>query len=254
MLKKTVLMFILTASQAFAQQAADSKADQRGSDKLDIKKLEQKYWAAKDDDFSVVQNRRYVKAERFYLTGAAGIPFNDPYSTGTIAGASLGYFFNERWGLEGTYNSASLKDNDAVKQFVDTYGVIPDHNVFKSSYFLSGIWVPFYAKMSVVDKAIIYFDMGISFGVGSLNYEITQAEGNVSKDTMAYKLGVFQQIFFSEHFAIRADLVNTWSTQEKMKYYAPGTNVGGTVVGGQRDLGSETINDTSLMIGITYWH
>ncbi|WP_347357570.1 outer membrane beta-barrel domain-containing protein [Bdellovibrio sp.] len=256
MLKKTILMFILTASQAFAQQAADSKADQRGSDKLDIKKLEQKYWAAKDDDFSVVQNRRYVKAERFYLTGAAGIPFNDPYSTGTIASGSLGYFFNERWGLEASYNSASMKDNDAVGQFVDTYGVIPDHNIFKSSYFLSGIWVPFYAKMSVIDKAIIYFDMGISVGAGTLDYEITQKEGNVSKNTFAYKLGVFQQIFFSEHFAIRADLVNTWSTQDKMKYYAPGTTPipGGPAVTGQRDLGSETINDTSLMIGITYWH
>lgn len=254
MLKKTILMFILTASQAFAQQPADSKGEQRGSDKLDIKKLEQKYWAAKDDDFSVVQNRRYVKAERFYLTGAGGIPFNDPYSTGTIMSGSLGYFFNERWGLEASYNSASLSDNDAVKQFVDTYGVIPDHNVFKSSYFLSGIWVPFYAKMSVVDKAIIYFDMGLSFGLGTLNYEITQVEGNLAKSAFAYKLGVFQQIFFSEHFAIRADLVNTWSTQDRMKYYVPGSTVGGVNVTGDRSLGAETINDTSLMIGITYWH
>lgn len=253
MLKKTILVCILMASQAFAQQQQPA-AEHRGSDKLDIKKLEQKYWAAKDDDFSVVQNRRYTKAERFYLTVSGGIPFNDPYSTGTIFGGSLGYFFNERWGLEANYNSMDMKDNDAVKQFVDTYGAIPDHNVLKSSYFLSGIWVPFYAKMSVVDKAIIYFDMGISAGVGQLNYEITQAEGNISKNTFAYKLGVFQQIFFSEHFAVRADLINTWSSQDKMKYYAPGTSVGGTTVTGNRDLGSETINDTSLMIGITYWH
>ncbi|MEK2644979.1 outer membrane beta-barrel domain-containing protein [Bdellovibrio sp. BCCA] len=256
MLKKTILMFILAASQAFAQQGTENKpaAEQRGSDKLDIKKLEQKYWAAKDDDFSVVQNRRYTKAERFYLTASAGIPFNDPYSTGSIVSGSLGYFFNERWGLEATYNSANLKDNDAVKQFVDSYGAIPDHNILKSSYFLSGIWVPFYAKMSVVDKAIIYFDMGLSVGAGNLDYEIAQKEGNLSKSSFAYKLGIFQQIFFSENFAIRADLINTWSTQDKMKYYAPGTNVGGTTVSGTRDLGSESINDTSLMIGLTYWH
>ncbi len=186
MLKKSLLIIILAASQAYAQQGTDTKPaapaqEQRGSDKLDIKKLEQKYWAAKDDDFNVVQNRRYVKAERFYLTAAAGIPFNDPYSTGTLVNGSLGYFFNERWGLEATYNSASLKDNDAVKQFVDTYAAIPDHNILKSSYFLSGIWVPFYAKMSVLDKSIIYFDMGLSVGVGTLDYEISQAEGNVSK-------------------------------------------------------------------------
>lgn len=253
MFKGSILVFIMMASQAFAQQSAP-QAEQRGSDKLDIKKLEQKYWSAKDDDFSVVQNRRYVKAERFYLTGSAGIPFNDPYSTGTIVSGSLGYFFNERWGFEATYNSADLKQNDAVDQFVNTYGVMPDHNIYKSSYYLSGIWVPFYAKMSVMDKAIIYFDMGLSVGVGQLNYDIAQKEGPLSKNTMSYKLGVFQQIFFSEHFAIRADLINTWSTQDKMKYYAPGDVVNGTPVTGVRDQGTETLNDTSLMIGITYWH
>lgn len=253
MKKLTLLGLILVSATSWAQTAP--KPEARESDKLDIRKLEQKYWSAKDDDFSVVQNRRYVKKERFYLTGSYGIPFNDPYSTGSIAGASLGYFFNERWGLEGNYNSASLSQNDAVKQFVDTYGAIPNHNIVKSNYFLSGIWVPFYAKMSVVDKSIIYFDMGLSVGVGQLDYEIAQAEGNAPQNTMAYKIGVFQQIFFSEHFAIRADLTNTWSTQERMKYYAPNTNVGGINTGSSpRDMGSETINDTSLMIGITYWH
>lgn len=264
MLKKSLLMFILMTANAFAQSATtDSKpatanpsASERGSDKLDIKKLEQKYWAAKDDDFSVVQNRRYVKAERYYLTASAGIPFNDPYSTGTIFGASLGYFFSERWGIEANYNSADMKDNDAVQQFVDTYGAIPNHNVYKSSYFVNAIWVPFYAKMSALDKAIIYFDMGLSLGLGNLNYEIAQKEGNLSKTAFSYKLGIFQQIFFSEHFAIRADLINTWSTQDQFKYYTPGgtTDGGQAVPNGPRDMGSKTINDTSLMLGITYWH
>lgn len=255
MFKKTLLVFIMMTAQAFAQQA-DNKPAARDSDKLDIKKLEQKYWAAKDDDFSVVQNRRYVKANRFYLSAAAGIPFNDPYSEGSIVGASLGYFFNERWGLEASYQSYDLKRNDAVSQFESTYGVMPNHNVLKANYFLSGTWVPFYAKMSVVDKAIIYFDMGLSFGIGNLEYEIAQKEGNLTENTMAYRLGIFQQIFFSEHFAIRADLVNTWSDQKKMRFYAPNSPLpgGGTTGAAARDLGSENVNDTSLMIGITYWH
>ncbi len=250
MFKKTLLMIIMLSSQAFAQTSGSETS--RGSDKLDIKKLEQKYWAAKDDDFSVVQNRKYVKAERFYFTGALGIPFNDPYSTGTIASGSVGYYFNERWGLEVNYNSFSLSDNDAVKQFVDSYGAIPNHNLVKSSYFLSGTWVPFYAKMSVLDRSIIYFDMGVSLGLGTLDYEITQAEGNIKKNTFAYRLGIFQQIFFTEHFAIRADLINTWSNQNRMKYYTVNPINGNPV--SDRDQGSETLNDTSLMIGITYWH
>ncbi|MFM6927654.1 MAG: outer membrane beta-barrel domain-containing protein [Bdellovibrio sp.] len=256
MFKKTILFFILATSQAFAQSPAPAQKDNRGSDKLDIKKLEQKYWAAKDEDFSVVQNRRYVKAERFYITGRAGIPFNDAYSSGTIMGADFGYFMNERWGFELSYNSADMKDNDAVDQFVNTYKAMPNHNIFKSSYFASAIWVPFYAKMSVLDQSIIYFDMGLSMGLGNVNYEIAKFEGNDSKSAFGYKLGVFQQIFFSEHFALRADLINTWSNQEQLKFYVPGQALpgGGNAAAGSRDLGSTMINDTSLMIGITYWH
>lgn len=249
MFKTSIIMILLASSQVFAQQ---QPAKERGNDRLDIKKLEEKYWAAKDEDFGVVQNRKYVKADRFYLTGAMGIPFNDPYSTGTITSGSFGYFSSERWGYEATYNTYSLSNNDAVKQFVNTYGAIPDHNVQKDNYFLSAIWVPFYAKMSVLDKSIIYFDMGLSVGVGNMNYEIAQAEGNISKSTVGYRLGIFQQIFFSEHFAIRADLVNTWSTQDRLKYYTVSPIDSSAITG--RDLGSEMINDTSLMIGITYWH
>lgn len=246
MFKKAVLLFIVATSQAFAQTAPAQK-DNRGSDKLDIKKLEEKYWAAKDEDFSVVQNRRYVKAERFYLTLRGGIPFNDAYSTGKIFGADLGYFFNERYGLEFSYSKADMKNNDATDQFIAQYGAIPNHNIYQSSYFLSGIWVPFYAKMSVLDKSIIYFDMGVSVGLGSVNYEIQKEEGNEAKSAIGYKLGVFQQIFFSEHFALRADLINQWSSQDQLTFKTtPGF--------GPRDLGSEMVNDTSLMIGITYWH
>lgn len=259
MFKRTFIVISLItifagASQSLAQ-SGDKQPEQRGSDKLDIKKLEQKYWAAKDDDFSVVQNRRYVKAERFYLTAEGGIPFNDPYSQGSLMSASLGYFFNERWGLEANYNSANMSDNDAVKQFVTQYGAIPDHNILKSSYFLSGIFVPFYAKMSFMDKSIIYFDMGVSLGVGSINYEVSQNTGNVAKSAIGAKLGIFQQIFFSEHFAFRVDLNNTWANEDQAKYYTPGSTLpNGGGVAGVNTLGSKTINDTSLMFGFTYWH
>ena len=251
MFKKLCIIFFLMSAHAWADQAKDST---KNNDKLDIKKLEEKYWAAKDDDFSVVQNRRYTKAERYFLTLSGGVPFNDPHSTGTITSASLGYYFNERWGIEATYASATLKDNDSVSQFVNTYGVIPNYNVLKSNIFIGGNFVPFYAKMSMMDKSIIYFDMGINLGLGTINYDIAQLEGPISKSALGLKFAVFQQIFFTENFALRAELINTWSNQDRMKYYAPGTNIGGQVVTGLRDLGTTSINDTSLLFGITYWY
>jgi outer membrane beta-barrel protein len=259
MLKKTLLILILAASNAFAQQAPDAtkeatKSDQRGSDKLDIKKLEQKYWAAKDDDFSVVQNRRYVKANRFYLTGTVGVPFNDAYSTGTVQGLDFGYFWNERWGVEGQYLNASMTENDSTKQFQNTYKVYPDHNVLKATEFVSGVWVPLYAKMSWLDKAIIYFDMGVTLGAGNVQYAIKKSQGDENQNALGVKLGVFQQIFFSEHFALRADLTNTWSNQNQAHYYTPGSVVNGQPVSfTEQSTGSKTVNDTQLLFGLTYW-
>ncbi|MBC7370064.1 MAG: outer membrane beta-barrel domain-containing protein, partial [Bdellovibrionaceae bacterium] len=134
-------LLLLGSSLAHAQTnapAAAPKATNSGSDKLDIKKLEQKYWSAKDDDFAVVQNRTYTKAKRYFLSVNAGVPFNDPFVAGTLYGANFGYFFNERWGLDVEYKSGSLKDNDATALFQSRYGVYPDHNVFQSSQILSG--------------------------------------------------------------------------------------------------------------------
>jgi outer membrane beta-barrel protein len=244
-------LMLLGSSLAYAQTAAPTKAANSGSDKLDIKKLEQKYWSAKDDDFAVVQNRRYSKAGRYFVSVNGGVPFNDAFSTGTLYGANVGYFFNERWGLDFEYKGGSLSDNDATSQFQSRYGVYPDHNVFVSSQILSGTFVPFYAKMSFMDTSIIYFDMGVSLGVGNMSYKIKRNEGDDTRSTPVAKIGIFQQIFFTEHFALRAELGNTWSNQDRTKYYVNNPISGLTT--GDRNLGSKMTNDTSVLFGLTYW-
>ena len=257
----TLTLLLLGSSLAYAQTTTPAAAPKAapaansGSDKLDIKKLEQKYWSAKDDDFAVVQNRRYTKANRVFLSVNAGVPFNDAFSSGTLYGANVGYFFNERWGLDLEYKSGSLKDNDATALFTSRYGVYPDHNLFNSSQILSVTLVPFYAKMSFMDTSIIYFDMGFSVGAGMLNYTIKKSEGDEAKSAPVAKVGVFQQIFFSEHFALRAELGNTWSNQQRYKYYVtlPSGVAGAGSVVTDRDLGMKMTNDTSLLLGLTYW-
>ncbi len=251
----TLTLLLLGSSLAYAQTTAPTKPAGSGSDKLDIKKLEQKYWSAKDDDFAVVQNRRYTKASRYFLSANAGVPFNDPFVSGTLYGMNFGYFFNERWGLDLEYKTGSLQDNDASTLFQGRYGVYPDHNVFTSSQILSATLVPFYAKMSFMDANIIYFDMGISLGAGVQNYIIKKIEGDESKSSPVVKLGVFQQIFFTEHLALKAELGNTWSNQQRYKYYStlPASVSGAGSSVGERDLGTKMINDTSLLFGLTYW-
>lgn len=244
-------MFIFSVS--FAQSKDEKKPESSGSDKLDIQKLEQKYWSAKDDDFTVIQNRAFAKEKRMYLSLNYGTPYNDPNSVGTLMGLNLGYYFSERWGVELNYNTANFRYNDTIEQYRAQYGTVPDNNTYKGATSVLGYWVPIYAKMSWLDKKIIYFDMGFGFGMGMTNFEQNRCapgavctsgsfqSSTVTKSAMHYTLNIMQQFFISEHWAIRADFINRWTNEERLRFSNGDSQ------------GTKSINDTALQIGVTYW-
>lgn len=232
-----LMAFTLTPLMTWAQS---------GSDKLDVKALEQKYWAAKDDDFSVVQNRAFSKAKRFYGTAHFGQAINDPYYTGSYLGASVGYFFNETWGLEATYMTTNFSDSRSFKDIVSLGGG-PKVNEAKNKAVISALWVPIYAKMSLFDKKVIHFDMGLSLGVGDFAYERKYYVGSFpggqerseKGSAMGYSVGITQQYYFNKIAAIKVDFVNTVTTQKQINF------------GSRADEGSKSINDTSLILGLS---
>lgn len=240
-----VFAMMIMPTLSFAQ-------DKGASDKVDLKQLEDKYWAAKDDDLGVVQNRAFTKEKRFYGSLSTGPLINDEWIVGSINTLSLGYFFNEQWGLELGHKAGALKKNDGVDQIVMRNGLQPDHNIFLSSTSLYGIWVPFYGKMSLLDRKIIYFDMQFALGVGQINYE-NQLDAtetpNVAQTTTGISFDIAQHFFFSNHFAVRVDLKNTWSTQKLKKWRTSGTADPST-----RDLSDKGQQDTTFQIGLTYFH
>lgn len=239
-MRNGILVLILcSASIALAQSE---------SDKLDIKKLEDKYWSAKDDDFSVVQNRAFTKAGRAYLNLSSGYPINDPYSTGTVTTFGAGYFWSERWGAEITTTNATFKENDATEQFIRDHGTIPNHNVLGKTQSVVLNFVPLYAKMSFLDRKIIYFDMGVGLGLGQTDFESQVLTGNKTQTASHYLFDVHQHYFFSEHFAFRLTYRNVWTVEERFRYKInPGEPES------SRSLGNKTINDTLLLFGLTYW-
>lgn len=219
------------------------QATAQTSDKVDIQNLEKKYWAAKDDDFSVVQNRTYSKAKRSFLNLSWGFPFNDPFSTGDILQLDAGYYFTEAYGISFSYTDGNYRNNDTVSEFIRRHGIYPDNNKFRSSTMINGMYVPFYAKMSLLDKTIVYFDMGLSAGLGTTNYLIVRENGDQEQTATSYQLSVFQQIFFTEGWAVRFDITNRWTTEERKTYR----------LNSPSKLGDKTINDTSILFSITYW-
>lgn len=231
-----LIMTVFFAGSAWAQD----------SDKLDIKKLEEKYWSAKDDEYSVVQNRAFTKANRYYVFAAAGTPLNDAYSAGQVYTTNIGYYFSEKWGAEVSYMTASLINNDATDQFVREHRTVPNHNRLNSAVNANFMFVPLYAKMSFLDKKIIYFDMGVSVGFGQTTYSIVKEAGDKTSTGVNWNLKLFQHFFFTENIALRADFINMWTDEEKERYRVQGTNT-------DPKLGTSTINDTSLLLGVTYW-
>lgn len=240
----TLLLLFFTSSMVFAQ----SQPPAAGSDKLDVQALEQKYWAAKDDDFSVVQNRAFQKAKRFFGTLHYGVAINDPYFSGSYMGLTGGYFFNESWGVEVNYLSTNFDKSRSFKDIVSLGGG-PKANEAKSRIGVNGVWTPIYAKMSLFDKKIIHFDMGFTFGLAQHGYESIYNTGTTlnpnekgrSGSAIGYSFGIMQQFYFSEKSAIRVDFTNTFSSQDTVPY---------TSATGVKS-GTKSINDTSLMIGYT---
>lgn len=237
-----VLAACLSTTKAFAQAAA-------GSDKLDVQALEQKYWTAKDDDFSVVQNRAFSKKGKAFGTLHYGVAINDPYYTGSYLGASGGYFFNESWGVEANYSTTNFSKSRSFKDILSLGGG-PKANEALSQLGVNAIWTPIYAKMSLFDRKIIHFDMGLTLGLHQYSFDSIYDSNSTATtvltgkkgSTVGYSVGIMQQFYFSSFMAIRVDFINSFSTQNTIVFK---DNPSATKAG------TKNINDTSLLIGLT---
>ncbi len=218
---------------------AKSKTQKKGG-KVDISDLEEKYWMAKDTEFKVVQNRLYSKANRFNTTLGFGVMINDGFSVGNTAQLSVGYYFTERYGVEMQYTHYLLKDSKMTSNFESEFGATPDYNIFKSYIGASFQWVPIYAKLSLFDKKILYFDFIFSPGLGVLSYEQQTEDGGMTETSPVVNFDIAQQIYIHKNWAIRVELQNRYLTSEKVREYNNPDNVSNT-----------SQLSTTLMIGIT---
>jgi outer membrane beta-barrel protein len=243
-----ILAALLLSVPAHAQKKQET-AQPQSPDKLDVTDLEKKYWAAKDTDFSVVQNRTYSKEGRFALTAQYGTLVNDAFSKGPMYNAALTYYFTERHGIELNYMPANLTDSKAVANYRNiSGGVAPNHNKVTGYYGVTYNWVPIYAKVSLLNKKIVYFDMAISPGIGVVNYESQIdyfSEPNIKQSSTALSLDVTQTFFVSRHVALRFDYKNKWFKEKILK--------AATVNHGDQ-LETGTNNTTSLMFGLQLFY
>ncbi len=220
-----------------------------GNDKVDITDLENKYWAPKDTDFSVVQNRTFSKDHKWSIAPSWGRPINDAHSEGNIYGVTANYFWSERMGAQFTYLKADLENNDATNDLaVYGSGVQPDHGKFTSYIGIGYNIVPFYAKMSFWGKKIIYFDLAFTPTIGLTGYDQVMEGGNNGKSALTYGLDISQFYFFSRWLALRVDLKNQWHVEEIVKYRGTtAPNIKGAKVT------DKNIHDTMFLVGAMFY-
>lgn len=250
-LRNFLIITLLLTNVVVQAQTKDANSN-RGSDKVDLKKLEEKYWAAKDDEYGVIQNRTFTKAKKIYLSTVYGPLINDPYVSSRAIGAMLGYYFSENFGVEANYFSYSSKRNETVEYLKSQSSALnPNYNMIQNVTTLSGTYTPFYAKMAFMNKAILYFDMGFTLGLGVTSYKQVQSPGVGQSDTFTNKssphveFGFMQQMFINKNVAFRIDLKNSYYTQKVVPY-----QINSNTTTGEEN---RSTNDTTLTIGATFF-
>lgn len=127
-------------------------------------------WLDPDKEIYVLQNRKYRKDGRVYLSAGGGITTSGPFVDAFALQFRGGYYFHENFGVEFLYSSNSGEENNnaaAVRNDGGT-GSIPFRRITNSYFGAMLMWSPFYAKFNMFNK-IVYVDWFLGLGYGQLN-------------------------------------------------------------------------------------
>lgn len=180
--------------------------------------FEERSWLDTESKLYVLQNRKYRKAPRPYLSVSPTIGLSDPYNRVFGAEGRAGLYFTETWGLEGfahyVWNDKSA--NYAALRQVSQ--VIPLMRETRATFGGLLHFSPFYAKINLFDS-IVYFDWNLQAGAGAMltaldtnNYSASSGSTvAIYRDEMLFAgfVGTGQQFHINQTFFVRWDLLAT---------------------------------------------
>ncbi len=175
-----------------------------GAEEVNVESIKQKYWARGDEsELGVVQNRQYSKAKKWAITPYVGSVTSDPFLSVRALGGQVGYNFSEYFSVHAMYlhyltdTSATLDGLNNAIRARNGSPLIPPNNETRSYVGTEAQASLLYGKLSLLGKAIIYYDLYALAGVG-----VTQTENGSS---FTPSLGVGQQIYLNKWSALRFD-------------------------------------------------
>jgi outer membrane beta-barrel protein len=193
---------------ASADEGSSQGSSQGSKDEYSFK------WLDPEKKIYVLQNRRYVKANRPLISLMTGPGFSNAYRNTWSLQPRIAYYFSEEWGLEVFYGKIFNSENNTYKALQSSgTKLFPVIHEIRSEMGALLHWVPWYAKINVFNS-ILYFDWYFAGGLGSINDAMTTSTSDPSNFSTNNDLGLYlgtgHQYHINETFTVRLDFMGTY--------------------------------------------
>jgi outer membrane beta-barrel protein len=203
-----ILLFSLSLNHTFAQD----KGDPVKSERINVEKIKERYWNKGDEnELRVVQNRIFTKDQKIQVSLFGGTISTDPFLKVYSAGGSIGYNFTEYWGINALGWKFFVSDSSAAGAFRQQTGKTTNTNFPQGFFGLEGEFSPVYGKLSLLGKAIVYYDLHLMFGGGYTTME--------SGTYLTPLIGIGQQFYIAKQLALRLDYRITYYNEKVLQKY-----------------------------------
>lgn len=197
-----------------------------------------------DAKYNVVQNRFFLKQNRFELSPMAGYVPNNPFAKRYVGGLLAAWHFSETLAAEGAFvYSPDLGVND-LKDLTHTLVGIAHEGSGEVNFqqpvdkmvlgaTIAARWAPVYGKINLLGERVLNFDLYGTAGLGLLTidkyyavYDDEAAEGVVPtklevvevKPVVPINLGIGMDFFLSSSVALKIDARNYLYIDSKPDY------------------------------------
>ena len=201
------------------------------SDKVNVDAIKERYWARGDEsELGVVQNRAYSKEHKMEFKLFGGVTETDPFLSVKTLGISAGFHFTEYVAFHALFIKDFVSPSNALLTFQDKLKATTEYNQPKNFFGTEAAASILYGKLSLLGKAIIYYDLHLSGGLG--------LSGTESGTYFTQVIGIGQQIYLGKSFSLLIDYRLMHYKEELLERVVP-TRLGQSL--GKRDNWSNAI-------------
>ncbi|MBW1877120.1 MAG: outer membrane beta-barrel domain-containing protein [Deltaproteobacteria bacterium] len=195
-----------------------------------------------DRSRSAIENRFFLKGDRFELAPMFGYVPNNPFAKRFVGGLLLAYHFNEHFAAEGLIAYSPDLGEDDLKGLTKLLVVIahtgPGGSDFQQPLdkiklwaTFGAAWTPIYGKINLIGETVLNFDLSFTGSLGvisKVNYfarfdnsgqgssVVLEKAGNEVK--LSPSLGVGTNFFINQTIALKLDGRFTFYVDNKPQY------------------------------------